>query len=137
MENKKYKLDLEDFKIVGSVKLFRIVALTSFSSVSAGDLGGYIKSEENLSISGDAWVYGNASVSENAEVFWISKIGSDLSTLTVFRTKDGFKLSRGCFLGTFQEFKKAVEKKDKDCEYRKEYELLYPLIEHKFGKFLK
>lgn len=62
------------------VTLHRIQAITSFASVVAGELGGWIEKEENLSHKGDAWVYsnakvygnavvrGNAVVSENAEV---------------------------------------------------------------------
>ena len=129
---KKYRLDLEDMKEYLGVKLFRIIALTSFSNVSVGDKGGYIAKEGNLSQSDNAWVSGDAEVSGNADIFWISKIGSDLGTLTIFKTKDGLKLTRGCFIGNFEEFKQAVSKKDINCPYRKEYEALYPLIELKF-----
>jgi hypothetical protein len=44
-----------------------VVAITSFG-VSAGDLGGWIESEKNLSQTGNAWVSGNAMVSGNARV---------------------------------------------------------------------
>ena len=88
----------------------------------------------NAMVSGDARVSGNAMVSGNADIFWISKIGSDLGTLTIYKTEDSFQLTRGCFIGYFDEFKKAVSEKQEDCKYRKEYELLYPLIELKFGK---
>ena len=57
----KYKLDLEDSITRNGVKLFRIVALTSFLSVNVGDKGGYIEKENNLSQSGDAWVFGSVS----------------------------------------------------------------------------
>ena len=49
--------------------LRRIKALRDFGDVKKGDLGGYIESEENLSHDGDAWVYGNARVSDNALVY--------------------------------------------------------------------
>ncbi|MDO5399306.1 MAG: hypothetical protein Q4G33_15435, partial [bacterium] len=47
--------------------LFRIKACKSFitatgDEVKAGDLGGYIEMESNLSQSGKAWVYSNAEV---------------------------------------------------------------------------
>ena len=50
--------------------------------------------------------------------------------------KIGFKLTTGCFIGTFEQFKEAVSKKKEEDEYRKEYEALYPLIELRFSKFL-
>lgn len=49
-------------------KLFRIKALISFGNVRAGDVGGYIEKEENLSQYGNAWVYGDARVYGNARV---------------------------------------------------------------------
>lgn len=50
-------------------KLFQIKALKDFGDVKAGDLGGYIEKEENLSHNGNAWVYDNVKVSGNARVF--------------------------------------------------------------------
>lgn len=43
-------------------ELKQIVALVSFSSVTAGDVGGWIEKEENLSQENDSWVCGNARV---------------------------------------------------------------------------
>ena len=37
--------------------------------MKASDLGGYVEKEENLSQSGNAWVYGNALVCDDA---WVS-----------------------------------------------------------------
>ena len=60
----------------GDVTLHRIQAITSFASVVAGELGGWIEKEENLSHKGNAWVsenaavYGDAVVSGNA---WVSE----------------------------------------------------------------
>ena len=44
--------------------LRRIRALRSFGTVTEGDLGGWIAGERNLSMSGTAWVYGDARVSK-------------------------------------------------------------------------
>ena len=66
--SKKYELVVDDTITFWGWKLFRIRALISFGSVDAGDLGGYIYTEDNLSQKGDAWVWGNAKVSGNAEV---------------------------------------------------------------------
>ena len=65
--SKKYKLTEKYIEYFG-VKLFQIQAVTAFGSVSEGELGGYIQSEQCLSQSGDAWVYGDARVSGNARV---------------------------------------------------------------------
>ena len=67
MSNKKFELTT-DTKMFCGKKLFRIKALISFGNVSAGDLGGYVEKEENLSHDGDAWVYGGAEVYGNAKV---------------------------------------------------------------------
>ena len=64
---KKYELTTE-YKEIGNIKLFRVKALTSFGNVKAGEIGGYIEKEDNLSQSGNAWVDGNARVNGNARV---------------------------------------------------------------------
>jgi carbonic anhydrase/acetyltransferase-like protein (isoleucine patch superfamily) len=74
---KKYELVKTDFIKVGNKKLYRIRALKDFFNptyypVNAGDLGGYIQSEDNLSHEGTCWisddckVYGKASVGDDA-----------------------------------------------------------------------
>ncbi len=64
----KYELTDERVKLNGKT-LYRIKALKSFGKVRAGDLGGYIQSEKNLSHEGNAWVYDTAQVSGNAKVY--------------------------------------------------------------------
>ncbi len=117
-EVKKYELTSETKVFLGKT-LYRIKALVQFGNVNAGDLGGWIEKEENLSQSGNAWVYGDARVYGNARVsgdasvygdaevygnarvygnaevckigavFWIGAIGSRNRTTTFFRCKDG------------------------------------------------
>ena len=65
---KKFELTTDTKMFLGR-KLFRIKALISFGNVKAGDVGGYIEKEENLSQFGDAWVSGNAKVFGDAEVY--------------------------------------------------------------------
>ena len=65
---KKFELTTETKINISGKKLFRIKALVSFGSVSAGEKGGWVEKEENLSQFGDAWVYGEAEVSDNAFV---------------------------------------------------------------------
>ena len=99
----------------------RIRALTAILAlgVAPGDLGGYIERPENLY--GDAWVYGDAQVYGDARVCgdaqvcgasdWLL-IGPALSSgrfTTACRTKDGSaQVSCGCFLGTVDEFRAAI-----------------------------
>lgn len=73
---KKYELTTECKEFLGR-KLSRIKALTSFSDVKEGDLGGWIEKEENLSQKGDAWVYDNAKVCDNAWVYDNAWVGDN------------------------------------------------------------
>ena len=65
---KKYELT-EETVVIGDKTLFRIRALRSFGDIKAGDLGGFIENERNLSHGGNAWVGDNAQVGGNAEVY--------------------------------------------------------------------
>ena len=64
----KYEMLYDDKIEIGSHTLYRIRALKNFGTVKAGDIGGYIEKEENLSHEGTCWVYDNARVCENARV---------------------------------------------------------------------
>ena len=63
----KYELTSE-CRELGGQKLYRIIAVRSFSNIKEGDKGGFVRSEENLSHDGDAWGMGNACVLDNALV---------------------------------------------------------------------
>ena len=72
---KKYKLgESKDFN---GIKLFRVVALKDFSNVKKGDVGGWIKKEENLSQNGNCWVFNNARVYSNARVSGNAQVYGD------------------------------------------------------------
>ena len=64
---KKYKLTNEEIR-VGGKKLRRIQALKTFGRVHAGDIGGFVEGEQNLSHEGKAWVCDNAVASGDAAV---------------------------------------------------------------------
>ena len=77
----KYKILEGQYVEVCGKKLYRVQALKDFDGVKAGDTGGYIESESNLSQYDNAWVYddaqvyGNAWVSGDAQVYgnaWVS-----------------------------------------------------------------
>jgi hypothetical protein len=130
---KKYELTSETKFVIGKT-LYRIKALVSFGTVSAGDTGGFVEKEENLSQSGDAWVYGNAEVSGNAEVCWFSNVGSENGTLTAMKDKSGgIIVNRGCFNGTLQEFQDAVKERHGDNEHGRMYAALITAIKIKMG----
>lgn len=63
----KYCLTNNTIYIAGN-RLYQIKALKDFGKVKKGDLGGYIASEDNLSQTGNCWVFQNAKVLENAEI---------------------------------------------------------------------
>ena len=73
MKMKKYEFTGETI-IIGERTLHRIRAVRDFGDVKAGDVGGWIEKEENLSHEGDCWVrdnaivYGSALVCDNAKV---------------------------------------------------------------------
>ena len=71
---KKYELVREDTIVCKGRTLYRIRALFDFSDVKAGDLGGYIESEWNLSNFCKCWVYDNAKVYGRAEVAGDAKV---------------------------------------------------------------
>lgn len=99
---KKYELLIDDTIDVFGITLFRIKALISFGNVAKGDLGGYVKKEDNLSHSGDAWVYGNA------DYVVFKNHWSSGRYFTYTRSNKMWKV--GCFYGTGQELiKKRIK----------------------------
>lgn len=72
--NKKYELLQNDYIEHEGRTLYRIKALRDFSSVKAGDIGGYVQSEDNLSHKRDCWVYDNAKVFNSAKIHDNAKV---------------------------------------------------------------
>ena len=68
---KKYELTNETKTLAGGTVLHRIRALRDIPrhGVKAGDLGGLIEKENNLSQDGDAWIFDDACVYGDAEVY--------------------------------------------------------------------
>ena len=64
-------------KICFGRKLYQIKALKDFGDFKAGDLGGYIEKEENLSQDGISWVFDNACVYDNALVCCNAYVGGN------------------------------------------------------------
>lgn len=64
----KYKLTDETKNFDGVILLHRIECVTPFADVKAGEKGGWIESECNLSQTGNAWVRDNAKVWGDAQI---------------------------------------------------------------------
>ncbi len=73
---KKYELTNET-KLVDGDKLVRIRAIKNFSDVKAGDFGGWVSKEDNLSQESDCWIYDNAMAFGNARVEGRAKLYND------------------------------------------------------------
>ena len=77
--SKKYELTNETKTLAGGTGLHRIRALRDIPrfGVKAGELGGFVEGENNLSQDGDAWVFGNANVYGNAKVYGNANVSGD------------------------------------------------------------
>ena len=142
---KKYELT-EETKVIGGKTLFRIRALRSFGDIKAGDLGGFIENERNLSHEGNAWVSGDARVEDNARVdgdAWVDGnaqvsgdglinsnndylyekgLGSHNRPASFFKCKDRhIHVLCGCFDGNLDEFENKVKEEHGNSKYAKEY----------------
>lgn len=143
----KYKLTKET-KVLGGITLYRIIAVSDFANVKAGELGGFIEKENNLSQDGSSWVfhnarvYGDAQVCGNAQVygdaqvcgdawvygctqiFWISNIGSRSRTTTFFLCEDKkIRAKCGYFYGDLDEFSSRVQATHGGNRYGETYRL--------------
>jgi hypothetical protein len=130
---KKFELTTDSIIFCG-IKLFRIRALIEFSDVKAGEVGGYIEKEKNLSQLGDAWVSGDAGVSGDADYTTIKGFGKIWRTTTFFREKDRIAVRCGCFYGGLDDFREKVKETYKDNKKGKEYLMIADLMEYHFKK---
>lgn len=73
-KSKKYEILLDTKTYFKGRVLYRIRALKDFADVKAGDLGGYIQRERNLSQEGNCWVYDDAKVHNGAQVYDNAKV---------------------------------------------------------------
>ena len=66
---KKYELIKETETCSKRRIIYRIRALKDFSDIKAGDVGGWVCSENNLSQEGDCWIYDDAKCLDDARVY--------------------------------------------------------------------
>ena len=130
MKNDKYEFTGETKRFRGHT-LHRIRAKVDFGIVKAGDLGGWIEDERNLSALMGAWVYGEAIICNNAVVrnstdyIVFKNCWSSMRWFTYTRSNRKWKV--GCFLGTGDELIKkayADSKKSGKC-----YEAIVKTVE--------
>lgn len=136
---KKFELTTDRIEENGTI-LYRIKALIDFWDVKAGDLGGYVEKEENLSQYGSAWVsgnaqvcgntwvcdnahiYGNARVYDNADYIYLNGFGFHSHSTTMFRGEnENIYVSCGYFSGTLQEFESKVKETHGNNKFAREY----------------
>ena len=65
---KKYEILKDQAITMNGSTIYRIKALKLFGDVEAGDMGGFVESEDNLSHEGPCWIYGDAMVYHKAKV---------------------------------------------------------------------
>lgn len=102
---KKYELVKDLTMDDGGVTLYRIRALRDipWRGVKAGDLGGWVASERNLSQRGKAWVYGDAKVSGDARVFGDAQVHDKAVISGNARISDRAQISgKACIRGMVQ-----------------------------------
>lgn len=108
--------------------------------MKAGDLGGWIEAERNLSQNGAAWVTGaacvagearvtgNARVMKSSDCIAIGAIGSRNGTTTFYRGKDGgIYVSCGCFNGSVDDFAAKVKQVHSGTKHERTYLLAIEL----------
>jgi hypothetical protein len=72
----KFKLTDQTRELDG-ITLYRIQATSSFGDVKAGDLGGWVEKEQNLSKTGLAWISDDAAVYDDARILIDALVGDN------------------------------------------------------------
>lgn len=83
----KYELTNET-KIYNGITLYRIKALKNFADVKAGDLGGWVQGEQNLSQEGNCWIYDEAVAFQNSVVMENAKLKNKALVKGVVQIRD-------------------------------------------------
>lgn len=136
------KIILTDKFVINSfgIKLFQIKCTKSFKYAQKGDFGGYVEKEGNLDQENDAWVFGNARVSSDADIendnehCGFDGFGSCNRHTHAYMTKEKkVEIICGCFRGSIEEFEKKVEETHSGTVYEKQYKSIINVIKIKFG----
>lgn len=121
MTTKKYEFTGE-VKFWAGRTLRRIRATEAFGYVEAGELGGWIEKEENLSREGNAVVGDNAVVFLANHLLVVGAIGSRNGFTTFYRDKNNeITVKCGCFLGKIDRFLEKVTERHGDSKHALAY----------------
>ena len=74
MTNTKYELTDETHSLNPRLRRIRALVDIHEAGVKAGDLGGWVETEANLSVYDSAWIYGNARVSGDAWIYGNARV---------------------------------------------------------------
>lgn len=85
-------------------------------------------------LSGSANIKSGGYIQDERDVLVIEPIGSEDGTLTIYRTRDGMRVTRGCFEGTPEQFCRAVLNNHGDNIFAQEYLKVLELAEIRFGR---
>jgi hypothetical protein len=146
--NNKYELTNETITTPLGNVLHRIKALIDIGVwVKAGDLGGWIETEANLRVSGEAWVFDKAQVSGEAQVFDKAQVSSVLSVLwnryaaNILPLKAGVKIRIGCEVHTIKEWDEhgaAYARKDNEAEWWENHgQYIYEFMKGEAERYLE
>lgn len=118
---KKYELSEEETIRIDGHVLHRIRSLRNFGDVHKGDLGGFIEKQENLSHINGCWAYddsmifGNARVSGNATIYDQGKVFENAHVFCYARISDNANVyGNACIFDNAQIYNNAEV-----CEYGK------------------
>ena len=119
-----------DAKVFGNAEVFGGAHVFGYARVF-----GSAQIFDNAKVFGGAQVFGSAKVSKNANIekqkdyIVFSNVGSEYGTLTAYRTADAIiNCTRGCFVGTLEEFKAAVISKHGDSKVGRHYQAIIEVI---------
>lgn len=105
----------------GNAKLFKHSRMDD-SAVIIGDT----ELHGEVVLRGNAYIRGGY-LTEQHHYMVLTNIGSENGTLTVFKTKEGISVNRGCFRGTVEQFLMEVQKKHGDNQFAVEYRTIIDL----------
>lgn len=95
---KKYEFTGEE-KVVGGITLRRIRAVRRFAQADAGEMGGWIQKEENLSHDSECWVSGEAIVCNSAVVTDDAWVGGHAQVYYDAKIRDNACISGDAWIG--------------------------------------
>lgn len=108
----KYELDITGTTLaVEGRTQYRIVALRNFGNVKAGDVGGFIESESNLSHEGLCWVYDDAHVYEQAKLYGDARMTGRACLFGVAEAYDNARIQDNARVGGAAEIREDARVK--------------------------